>query len=67
MSHMGIDTTVRAAKDLGFTCTLIDDACVANSLKFKNELISVHIVHATFMAALNGIFADVVTADEYLS
>ncbi len=67
MSHMCIDTTVRAAKELGFTCTLIDDACAAHDLKFKNELIPTHTVHATFMAALDGIFADVVTADEYLS
>jgi nicotinamidase-related amidase len=67
MSHMYIDTTIRAAKELGFTCTLIDDACAAHDLKFKNELMSAHIVHATFMAALDGIFADVVTAEEYLS
>ncbi len=67
MSHMCIDTTVRAAKELGFTCTLIDDACAAHDLKFKNELIPIHTVHAAFMAALDGIFADVVTADEYLS
>ena len=67
MSHMCIDTTVRAAKELGFTCTLIDDACAAHDLKFKNELIPTHTVHAAFMAALEGIFADVVTADEYLS
>ena len=67
MSHMCIDTTVRAAKELGFTCTLIDDACAAHDLKFKNELIPTHTVHATFMAALEGIFANVVTAEEYLS
>jgi nicotinamidase-related amidase len=67
MSHMCIDTTVRAAKELGFTCTLIDDACAAHDLKFKNELIPTRIVHAAFMAALDGIFADVVTVDEYLS
>ncbi len=67
MSHMCIDTTVRAAKELGFMCTLIEDACAAHDLKFKDELIPTHTVHATFMAALEGIFADVVTADEYLS
>ena len=67
MSHICIDTTVRAAKELGFTCTLIADACAAHDLKFKNELIPTYTVHATFMAALDGIFADVVTAGEYLS
>jgi nicotinamidase-related amidase len=67
MSHICIDTTVRAAKELGFICTLIADACAAHDLMFKNELIPTHTVHATFMAALDGIFADVVTAGEYLS
>jgi nicotinamidase-related amidase len=67
MVHMCIDTTVRAAKELGFTCTLIYDACAAHDLKFKNELIPAYTVSAAFMAALNGIFADVVMTDEYLS
>ncbi len=34
MSHMCIDTTVRAAKELGFKCTLIADACADRNLKF---------------------------------
>jgi nicotinamidase-related amidase len=67
MVHMCIDTTVRAAKELGFACTLIYDACVAYDLKFKNELVPAYTVSAAFMAALNGIFADVVMTDEYLS
>ena len=64
---MCIDTTASVAKKLGFKCTLIDDACAAHDLKFKNELIPTHTVHATFMAALERIFANVVTAEEYLS
>ncbi|RPJ79369.1 MAG: cysteine hydrolase [Alphaproteobacteria bacterium] len=66
MSHMCIDTTVRAAKELGFTCTLIADACATRDLKFKNKLLPAQTVHTAFMAALEGMFATVVTADEYL-
>ena len=67
MSHMCIDTTVRAAKELGFTCTLIADACATRNLKFVNEILPAHTVHATFMAALDGMLAIVLTADDYLS
>jgi len=67
MSHMCIDTTVRAAKELGFKCTLIADACATCNLKFGEEILPAQIVHASFMAALDSIFATVMTADEYLN
>jgi nicotinamidase-related amidase len=67
MSHMCIDTTVRAAKEHGFTCTLIVDACTTRDLKFKNKLLPAQTVHTAFMAALEGMFATVVSTDEYLS
>jgi nicotinamidase-related amidase len=67
MSHMCIDTTVRAAKELGYTSTLITDACATRDLKFEDELLPACTVHATFMAALEGMFATVMTAEEYLS
>ena len=67
MSHMCIDTTVRAAKELGFECTLIADACATRNLKFGEEILPAQIVHTSFMAALDNIFATVMTADEYLN
>ena len=67
MSHMCIDTTVRAAKELGFKCTLIADACATRNLKFGEEILPAQTVHASFMAALNGMFATIMTADEYLN
>jgi len=66
MSHMCIDTTVRAAKELGFKCTLIADACATRNLKFGEEILPAQTVHALFMAALDGMFATIITADEYL-
>jgi len=50
MSHICIETAFRVAEELGFTCTLIDDAYAAQDLKFKNELIHIHAVHAAFIA-----------------
>ena len=35
MSHMCIDATTRAAFDLGFACTVVDDACATRDLTFR--------------------------------
>jgi nicotinamidase-related amidase len=67
MSHMCVDTTVRAAKELGFTSVLISDACATRDLKFENEMVPARTVHAAFMAALDGMFATVIDAEKYLS
>ncbi|PAV13146.1 isochorismatase [Methanosarcina spelaei] len=67
MSHMCIDTTVRAAKELGFKCILIADACATRNLKFGEEILPAQTVHASFMAALDGMFATIMTAEEYLN
>lgn len=65
MSHMCIDTTVRAAKDLGLNVTLIEDACATRDLVFDGCVIPAQTVHNTFMASLNGMFAKVVKASEF--
>jgi nicotinamidase-related amidase len=67
MSHMCIDTTVRAAKELGFNCILISDACATRNLKFGDEILPAQAVHAVFMAALDGMFATVKTEYEFLT
>ena len=59
MSHMCIDTSVRAAFDLGFTCLVAHDACAALDLSFGGKTVSADNVHAACMAALNWIFAKV--------
>lgn len=40
MTHMCIDTTVRAAKDLGLSVTLIEDACTTKDLIWNGNTIS---------------------------
>jgi len=62
MSQMCIDATTRAASDLGFKCTVIEDACATRNLTFKGEVVPAWAVHGAFMAALQGIYAEVVSA-----
>lgn len=66
MSHMCVDTTVRACQDYGYEVTVIKDACTTLDLKIDDMLIDAVTVHNTFMAALNGAFAKVVSLDEFL-
>ena len=64
MTHMCVDTTVRAASDLGFTCTVAHDACATRDLTFGDQTVPASAVHVAYMAALNGSFGNVLsTAD----
>ncbi len=65
MTHMCVDTTVRAAQDFGYTVTLIGDACATKDLTIGGETISAPDVQKAFLAAIDGTFADVVSSDAY--
>ena len=64
MTQMCIDTTVRAAADLGFACSLAHDACATRDLSFNDVTVPAASVQAAFLAALNGLFARVQATDE---
>ena len=64
MSHMCIDATTRAAFDLGFNCTVAEDACATRDLIFKGKTIKASDVHASFMAALSAPYAKVISTQE---
>ena len=64
MTHMCIDTTVRAAFDFGYECLVVGDCCATRALKFGDKDIPAEDVHAAFLAALHGMFAKVVTTQE---
>ena len=64
MTHLCVDTTVRAAADLGFQCRLAADACATRDLAFGGVTVPAAQVQAAFLAALNGAFANGQTADE---
>lgn len=67
MTHMCIDTTTRAAFDLGFKCHVISDACATRDLEFNNQLVKATDVQTAFMAALSVPFAQISTTQQYLS
>jgi len=59
MTHMCVDTTVRAAADLGFACQLAADACATRDLVFEGERVEAKSVQLAYLAGLNGLFASV--------
>lgn len=59
MTHMCIDTTVRAGFDMGYKIELVSDACATKDLVFQDTIIKAKDVQASFMSALNGIFCEV--------
>lgn len=66
MSHMCIDTSVRAARNHGYDITLLHDACATRDLSWNGKPIPAATVHEAFMAALHGAFADVRTTGDFL-
>lgn len=64
MTHMCVDTTVRAAADLDLQCSLAHDACATRNLKFGADQVSAVDVQVAYLAALNGAFASVRAAAE---
>lgn len=66
MTHMCIDTTTRAAFDLGYKCRVIADACATRDLEYNGQIVSAANVQTAFMAALSAPFAQVTSTDQYL-
>jgi len=64
MSHMCIDTTVRAAFDLELSCIVVADSCATKDLTFGELTIKAPEVQGAYMAALGAVFASVVNADD---
>lgn len=66
MTHMCVDATTRAAKDFGFTCTVIGDACATRDLKIQGSVVAASEVQKSFLGALSYFYSSVLTAKEYL-
>ncbi|HLB43187.1 MAG: isochorismatase [Gammaproteobacteria bacterium RIFCSPHIGHO2_12_FULL_35_23] len=66
MSHMCIDATTRAAFDYHFECTVIEDACATKDLKFGDLLVPAKYIHAGFMSALDGTYAEIKSYKDFL-
>jgi len=66
MTHMCVDATVRAAKDFGFNCVVISDACATRDLDINGEKVKAAEVQKSFLAAFNGFYATINTTRQYL-
>lgn len=66
MTHMCIDTTTRAARDLDFNNILIGDATATKTLELAGRKVAAEEVQWAFLAALNLGFATVMTAADWL-
>jgi len=67
MSHMCVDAGVRAAADLGYSVTVVHDACATLDLEFGGVTVPATQVHAAMMAALGFAYATLESTDEYLA
>lgn len=67
MSSMCVDSSVRAAAELGYRVTVAHDACAAPDLEFGGEVVPGATVHAAFMAALGDGYASMRSAAEVVA
>lgn len=67
MSHMCVEAISRAASDLGYTVTIVHDACATRDLEFEGTLVPAAQVHAASMAALAFGYATITSTAEWLS
>jgi len=65
-THMCIDATARAAVDLGFEMTVIEDACATHDLSYNGHDVPAEQVHYSFIAALNGMYAEITSTEDFL-
>ncbi len=66
MTHMCIDATVRAAVDLGYETTLIEDACATRDLSYQGKVVPAEQVHNAFVSALQSMYCVVSTTEDFL-
>ena len=67
MTSMCVDATVRAAFDLGFSCTVAQDACATRDLSFEGVTIPARQVHGAFLSALETVYANIKPTDVILN
>jgi len=67
MTHMCVDATTRAAKDFGFECTIISDACATKDLEIDERHVKAADVQTSFLAALNYFYSTVKSTKQFLT
>jgi len=66
MTHMCVDSTVRAGFDLGYKITLANDACATKDLKFNDTTIKAQDIQNSFISALGGVFCETKSTTEII-
>ncbi|WP_027186415.1 cysteine hydrolase family protein [Desulfovibrio inopinatus] len=67
MTNTCVDSTVRAAVDMGYSVTLFHDACAAMPFTVQGHSVNAADVHTAFTGALGLFFATLQTVDEFLA
>ena len=63
---MCLEAAVRAGHDLGYDCTLIEDACATRALQYEELIIPAKNVHFSTIQTLDGSYAKVISTEELL-
>ncbi|GGC91839.1 cysteine hydrolase family protein [Enterococcus wangshanyuanii] len=66
MTHMCVDSTTRASKELGYDPIVISDATATKDLRYGGKEVSAENVQYAFLAALQN-FSQVISTSDYLS
>lgn len=66
-THMCVDATTRAAKDFGFNCIVIGDACATKALELNNVKVNAAYVQTAFLSALNYFYSKVMTTAQFVN
>ncbi len=64
-THMCLEAATRAGHDLGYLCTVVEDACATRDLKFAEIIINAKNVHYSTLATLRS-YGKVVNLKEFL-
>jgi nicotinamidase-related amidase len=65
-THMCVEAATRAAYDLGFQCTVIEDACATRDLSFGGRTVAAADVHASTLATLHRSYARITDLASFL-
>ena len=65
-THMCLEGATRAAYDLGYSCTVIHNACATRDLKFGESTVKAADVHASTLATLKS-YAKVIALEAFLN
>jgi len=66
MSHMCVDSTARAGKDLGYRITIAEDSCATKDLILQDQKIPAQEIHRAFIAGLSHYYAEIKTSPQVI-